>query len=129
MAQNAPHPAIFWVLNGYEEAFFLLDAAWVRSRAERPSVSYTKVTSKVAWTSHMNMKKPRSIANSMSSTVNSANWSAKDTRLASRSLRFRRPRRFCASLNGLGVGAPCLIKCWGIGRSRARLPVPHGNAT
>ena len=24
--------------------FFLLDAAWVRSRAERPSVSYTKVT-------------------------------------------------------------------------------------
>ena len=29
--------------------FFLLDAA---SRAERPSVSYTKVTSKVAWTSH-----------------------------------------------------------------------------
>ena len=29
--------------------FFLLDAAWVRSRAERPSVSYTKVTSKVAW--------------------------------------------------------------------------------
>ena len=33
-------------------AFFLLDAAWVRSRAERPSVSYTKVTSKVAWTGH-----------------------------------------------------------------------------
>ena len=27
-------------------AFFLLDAAWVRSRAERPSVSYTKVTAK-----------------------------------------------------------------------------------
>ena len=26
--------------------FFLLDAAWVRSRAERPSVSYTKVTAK-----------------------------------------------------------------------------------
>ena len=24
--------------------FFLLDAAWVRSRAERPSVSYTKVS-------------------------------------------------------------------------------------
>ena len=33
-------------------AFFLLDAAWVGSRAERPSVSYTKVTSKVAWTGH-----------------------------------------------------------------------------
>ena len=32
------------------QLFFLLDAAWVRSRAERPSVSYTKVTSKVAWT-------------------------------------------------------------------------------
>ena len=32
--------------------FFLVDAAWVRSRAERPSVSYTKVTSKNAWTSH-----------------------------------------------------------------------------
>ena len=27
-------------------AFFLLDAAWVRSRAERPSVSYTKVMAK-----------------------------------------------------------------------------------
>ena len=34
------------------KVFFLLDAAWVRSRAERPSVSYTKVTSKVAWTGH-----------------------------------------------------------------------------
>ena len=29
--------------------FFLLYAAWVRSRAERPSVSYTKVISKVAF--------------------------------------------------------------------------------
>ena len=36
----------------YLPIFFLLDAAWVRSRAERPSVSYTKVTSKVAWTGH-----------------------------------------------------------------------------
>ena len=26
--------------------FFLLVAAWIRSRAERPSVSYTKVTAK-----------------------------------------------------------------------------------
>ena len=26
--------------------FFLLDAAWIKSRAERPSVSYTKVTAK-----------------------------------------------------------------------------------
>ena len=26
------------------DGFFLLDAAWVKSRAERPSVSYTKVT-------------------------------------------------------------------------------------
>ena len=32
--------------------FFLLYAAWVRSRAERPSVSYTKVVSKVARTGH-----------------------------------------------------------------------------
>ena len=32
--------------------FFLLYAAWVRSRAERPSVSYTKVVSKVTWTGH-----------------------------------------------------------------------------
>ena len=37
---------------GQLELFFLLDAAWVRSRAERPSVSYTKVTSKVARTGH-----------------------------------------------------------------------------
>ena len=32
--------------------FFLLNAAWVRSRAERPSVSYTKVVMEVAWTGH-----------------------------------------------------------------------------
>ena len=32
--------------------FFLLYAAWVRSRAERPSVSYTKVVMEVAWTGH-----------------------------------------------------------------------------
>ena len=32
--------------------FFLLYPAWVRSRAERPSVSYTKVVSKVARTGH-----------------------------------------------------------------------------
>ena len=33
-------------------AFFLLYAAWVRSRAERPSVSYSKVVMEVAWTGH-----------------------------------------------------------------------------
>ena len=32
--------------------FFLLYAAWVRSRAERPSVSHTKVVMGVAWTGH-----------------------------------------------------------------------------
>ena len=32
--------------------FFLLYAAWVRSRAERPSVSYTKVVMEAAWTGH-----------------------------------------------------------------------------
>ena len=32
--------------------FFLLYAAWVRSRAERPSVSYTRVVMEVAWTGH-----------------------------------------------------------------------------
>ena len=32
--------------------FFWLYAAWVRSRAERPSVSYTKVVMEVAWTGH-----------------------------------------------------------------------------
>ena len=32
--------------------FFLLYAAWVRSRAERPSVSYTKAVMEVAWTGH-----------------------------------------------------------------------------
>ena len=36
----------------FEEFFFLLYAAWVRSRAERPSVSYTKVVMEVAWTGH-----------------------------------------------------------------------------
>ena len=35
-----------------DAAFFLLYAAWVRSRAERPSVSYTKVVMEVAWTGH-----------------------------------------------------------------------------
>ena len=34
------------------DVFFLLYAAWVRSRAERPSVSYTKVVMEVAWTGH-----------------------------------------------------------------------------
>ena len=32
--------------------FFWFDAAWVRSRAERPSVSYTKVTGIIARTGH-----------------------------------------------------------------------------
>ena len=35
-----------------QSVFFLLYAAWVRSRAERPSVSYTKVVMEVAWTGH-----------------------------------------------------------------------------
>ena len=35
-----------------ENDFFLLVAAWVRSRAERPSVSYTKVTGIIARTGH-----------------------------------------------------------------------------
>ena len=35
-----------------QDFFFLLYAAWVRSRAERPSVSYTKVVMEVAWTGH-----------------------------------------------------------------------------
>ena len=34
------------------DCFFLLYAAWVRSWAERPSVSYTKVVMEVAWTGH-----------------------------------------------------------------------------
>ena len=34
------------------DTFFWLYAAWVRSRAERPSVSYTKVVMEVAWTGH-----------------------------------------------------------------------------
>ena len=36
----------------HNDNFFLLYAAWVRSRAERPSVSYTKVVMEVAWTGH-----------------------------------------------------------------------------
>ena len=40
------------VLYDPETVFFLLYAAWVRSRAERPSVSYTKVVMGVAWTGH-----------------------------------------------------------------------------
>ena len=41
--------------------FFLLDAAWVRSRAERPSVSYTKVVMEVAWTGHNLQFKTRNV--------------------------------------------------------------------
>ena len=37
---------------GIDIGFFLLYAAWVRSRAEHPSVSYTKVVMEVAWTGH-----------------------------------------------------------------------------
>ena len=36
----------------FDRKFFLLYAAWVRSRAERPSVSYTKVVMEVARTGH-----------------------------------------------------------------------------
>ena len=42
-------PALDTMAMGF---FFLLYAAWVRSRAERPSVSYTKVVMEVAWTGH-----------------------------------------------------------------------------
>ena len=35
-----------WRKIPFKTLFFGLDAAWVRSRAERPSVSYTKVTAK-----------------------------------------------------------------------------------
>ncbi len=53
--QKDAGPTYVSTINGILLPFlliFLLDAAWIRSRAERPSVSYTKVTSKVAWTSH-----------------------------------------------------------------------------
>ena len=45
-----------WALIGEwtsRSLFFVLGAAWVRSRAERPSVSYTKVTGKIARTGHI----------------------------------------------------------------------------
>ena len=41
-----------WLTHDARSCFFLLYAAWVRSRAERPSVSYTKVVMEVAWTGH-----------------------------------------------------------------------------
>ena len=43
---RAGPPVIVEKNSGAMPLFFLLDAAWVRSRAERPSVSYTKVTAK-----------------------------------------------------------------------------------
>ena len=55
-AQGSGHQPSAWtgelpltIRSGF---FFLLYAAWVRSRAERPSVSYTKVVMEVAWTGH-----------------------------------------------------------------------------
>ena len=45
---RAERPSVSYTKVG----FFLLYAAWVRSRAERPSVSYTKVVMEVAWTGH-----------------------------------------------------------------------------
>ena len=47
--------AVYWPDLGnhwHEAIFFLLYAAWVRSRAERRSVSYTKVIMEVARTGH-----------------------------------------------------------------------------
>ena len=44
--------AACFLINMHASLFFLLYAAWVRSRAERPSVSYTKVVMEVAWTGH-----------------------------------------------------------------------------
>ncbi len=40
------------VRGGKFDIFFWLDAAWVMCRAERPSVSYTKVTDIIARTGH-----------------------------------------------------------------------------
>ena len=51
--------------------FFLLDAAWVRSRAERPSVSYTKVTSKVTWTGHNLQSTKTNSNNKLAAATNS----------------------------------------------------------
>ena len=49
----------------------LLYAAWVRSRAERPSVSYTKVVMEVAWTGHnLQFTKTDALATSRSSPLN-----------------------------------------------------------
>ena len=52
------------------ELFFLLYAAWVRSRAERPSVSYTKVVSKVARTGH-NLHYKDELNNKIAAATNS----------------------------------------------------------
>ncbi len=46
------HVISFYDIVVFAITFFLLDAAWVRSRAERPSVSYTKVTGIFARTGH-----------------------------------------------------------------------------
>ena len=69
VGQGATRELLFWVWGMYDRlctggvadgtrVFFLLYAAWVRSRAERPSVSYTKVVMEVAWTGH-NLQKTK----------------------------------------------------------------------
>ena len=68
-----PSHTTTWAWTSYVNPlfFFLLDAAWVRSRAERPSVSYTKVTSKVAWTGHNLQFTKTNLNNKIAAATNS----------------------------------------------------------
>ena len=73
LSRSQPNIGCKWPLRGRELSlfFFLLDAAWVRSRAERPSVSYTKVTSKVAWTGHNLQFTKTNLNNKIAAATNS----------------------------------------------------------
>ena len=72
---------------GSRIAFFLLDAAWVRSRAERPSVSYTKVTSKVAWTGH-NLQVTNKFKQQIAAATNSERGDGKMERMREPSIKL-----------------------------------------
>ena len=68
--------------------FLLLDAAWVRFRAERPSISCTKVTSQVAWTATTcNFTKTNS-NNKLAAATNSGKKGGREDEIDARAVRL-----------------------------------------
>ena len=86
----------------HDEVFFLLDAAWVRSQAERPSVSSTKVTRKVAWTGH-NLQFTKTNSNNKLAAATNSEKGGRESETDARAVRLEAHRmsvvQHCARVN------------------------------